>query len=273
MTYYNPLDILIIVAGLVCKMFRAIYPNASKLKYITSSIVKISDEAPFHVRPEELEIKIVSPDKTMLCLVKLPMTAFEEYSVDTEEYFIVSSTELNKLARRGTRGDVVELTLDKENSALVFALKDKKTGFERVFQLMAELREPEPFPDLSRVESELGVTFTMDASDFKHLVGDLKVFGETAVFTYSEGRLIVTTTEQQKEYVGEFAEGSPLLFLSSTKEKASSSYNIDLLKTVVKPASAAKQVKVSFDQDKPMKIEYELLGGASIIFWLVPRLE
>lgn len=252
-------------------MFKAVYPNASKLKYVTQSIVKISDEAPFVAKEDGLEVRIASPDKTMLCAIRLPLAAFEEYEVEGTETFIVPSTDLNKIVRRGTRNDVVKFELDKENNALILTLRDKKAGFERVFQLDLIPRPIEGVPISEEIEG--GVSVIMSADDFKRILGDLRVLGEEAYFMYDNGKLIVRSEEGTKEYMGEFSEASGLMAISSTKSRVKAKYRTDMLLVTAKPLSAAKQVALTFDADKPIRIEYELAGGGSIVFLILPVTE
>jgi len=251
-------------------LFKAVYSNASKMKYVAQAIAKIIDEAPFYATPDALEVKVLSPDKTMLTIVKIPSIAFDEYNVDGEEFFVVSSMDFNRIIRRCTRNDVMEMELDKERSVLKIVFRDKKTGIERTFLLETRPRPPEQIPEIN---IELGVTVKMASDDYRELLGDLKTVGETAVFMVQEGKLVVRTGEQQKEYEGVFSEGNPLIYLSSTAPRVQAKYSIDQLQATLKPISAAKQVTLYFDSDKPLKIEYEIAGGGTIVYWLTPRAE
>ncbi|MEM3926014.1 MAG: DNA polymerase sliding clamp [Desulfurococcaceae archaeon] len=250
-------------------MFKAIYPNASKMKYVTQAIAKITDEVPFYATTDSLEARILSPDKTMLTIFKIPSIAFEEFHVEGEEFFVVSSTELNKIVRRASRNDVLVLELDKENNVLKTIFRDRKIGVEREFQISIIPRPQETIPYL---DIDLNVSVRMLSEDFKNIISDLKIVGEEALFIYDKNKLVISSIEQQKEYSCELVEGNPLLYIAASVEKARASYNIDMLAIAVKPASASKQVTISFDTDKPMKIEYELTGGGQIIYWLVPRI-
>ncbi len=251
-------------------MFRAVYPSGSKFKAIAAALVKITDEAPFFIKPEALEVKVFSPDKTAMTIVKIPSVAFEEYHFGAEEYFVVSTTDLNKVLRRGGRMDVLVLELDKTAGVLKTVFRNKKTGVERTFFVELKSTVPEEVPDLN---IDLGVTVTILASDFRLLLRDLNAVGDYATFHFKDNKLYVSTGEQQKEYRAVFEEGSPLISVSSTVNEAKATYTIDLLKLAVRAASASKNITLSFDNDKPMKIVFELEGGGSIVYWLTPRVE
>ncbi|MEM4759028.1 MAG: DNA polymerase sliding clamp, partial [Desulfurococcaceae archaeon] len=61
--------------------------------------------------------------------------------------------------------------------------------------------------------------------------------------------------------------------LSSTKDDVKASYSIDILEAAIKATAASKTLTIQFDQDKPMRIEFEIVGGGSLIYWIVPRVE
>lgn len=249
-------------------MFKISYPNATLLKKAVQALSKLSDELPFYLTKDSLEIKVLSPDKTMLAVLSLPSIAFEEYFVEEEATFIVSATELRKVIRRATRNDTLQMTLNKEIGELTITLRDKKTGIEREFGVPLIPRPPEPVPDL---QLELSVSFSMLSQDFKDVVGDLKLVGEEALLMYDEGKIIIKSVEQQKEYTCELKEGSPIILLTSSVEKAKASYNIEMLVVATGAAPASKNVIISFDTAKPLKIEYELTGGGKLVYWIVPR--
>jgi len=249
-------------------VFRAVYPSASKFKYIAQTLAKIVDEIPFYAEPDVLEARVLSPDKTTMTILKIPSIAFEEYLCDKEEFFVVSADEFNRIARRGSRNDVVILELDREKRVLKFMLKDKKTGVERTFYLSLKERVEEKIPEIN---IQLGVSIRMLSDDYKNIIRDLKLIGEEAIFIYSENKFEVRGTTQQKEYHGVFEQDNPLILLTSTVDKAVARYGVKLLEATLKAATASKNMLLEFDTDKPLKVEFELPGGGTLTYWIAPR--
>ncbi len=251
-------------------MFRAVYPSATKFKYIAQTLAKIVDEIPFYGEPEQLEVRVLSPDKTTMTILRIPSIAFEEYICDQEEFFVVGSDEFNRIARRGTRNDLVVLELDRERKVLKFMFKDKKTGVERTFYLQLKERVIEKLPEISL---ELGVSIRMLADDYKNIIRDLKIVGEEAIFIFEDNKLTIKSMTQQKEYIGVFEQDNPLLYISSTTDKAIARYSVGLLETTLKAAAASKNVLLEFDSNKPLKVEFELPTGGTLTYWIAPRSE
>lgn len=249
-------------------MFRAIYPKASQFKSIAQTLAKIVDEIPFYAEPDVLEVRVLSPDKTTMTILRIAGIAFEEYMCDREEYFVVGADELNKIAKRGTRDDMVLLELDRDNGYLNLIFKNTKTGVERLFRIPLRERVAEKIPEL---DIDLGVKALLAADDYKNIIRDLKIIGEEAVFIYSDGKITIRAATQQKEYEGIFERDNPLILLDAIVEKAVARYSIGLLEATLKAAAASKNVSVAFDNDKPLRVEFEIPGGGVLIYWIAPR--
>ncbi|MEM1825442.1 MAG: DNA polymerase sliding clamp [Desulfurococcaceae archaeon] len=251
-------------------LFKASYPSASKFKYVVQALAKVTDESPFYAKIDGLESRVLSPDKTTMIIVKIPSIAFEEYEVSEETGFIVPVADLNKIVRRATRNDSLILEYKPGDEVLKIVFRNKKTSVERVFYVNARGIGEEA---IQEIKIELSVTARFVADDYKQLIRDLKTIGEEAVFHYKNGKLLVYSHAQHKEYVGEFSEGNPLAYLSSTVDEVKSIYSVSLLEATLKPLQSAKYVTLYFDTDKPAKVEFEIGEGGYIVYWIVPRLE
>ena len=251
--------------------FRAVYPAATKFKYIVQTIAKIMDEIPFTATQEGLEVKALTPDKTTMIVLRLPVTAFEEYELqEDKKSFIVSSDELNRVAKRGTRNDLVELRLNEEQRRLEVNFIDKKTGVTRSFYV--PLREG-IVEELAEPQVELTVMVRMDADDFKEIINDAKIVSDEVEFIAYEDRLEAVTSEAQKSYHGVFREGDPLLSISvSGNAPVKSKYSIDLLKASTKATSAAETATIEYGESLPMRITFDLPGGGILVYWISPRM-
>jgi len=250
-------------------LFRAVYKSASKFKYIAQALAKVTDEATFYVKPDMLESRILSPDKTAMIILKIPSLSFEEFEAPEEVSFTIPTGDFNKIVKRATRNDVLIFEYLKNEGKFKVSFRNKKTDVERSFLLDARSGGGL----IEELKVDLGVTARFLANDYKQIIRDLKVVGEEAVFHYKEGKLYIYVHEQQKEYRGEFSEGNPLAYLSSTVDEAKSVYSVELLETTLKPIQSAKYVTFSFDTDKPARVEFEIAEGGYMVYWLIPRIE
>ena len=247
--------------------FRAVYPNATKFKYIVQTIVKLADLVPFTADEKGLRVVILSPDKTTMTILSLPAESFEEYEVSEKVEFHLASDELNRVAKRGSRNDKVELAAEPERFKMVFV--DQKSGVTRSFYLQYREAVAEPVREL---RLELPVMVRMLASDFKEILRDAKLVGDELIFSVEDGKLVVRSESQQREYTNIMREGSPLISLSCPEgQEVSARYGLDALQAVVKAASAAEAMTLEFGKDLPMKLTFELPMGGTLVYWVAPR--
>jgi len=251
--------------------FRAVYPTATKFKYIIQTIAKVMDEIPFIAKPEGIEIKTLTPDKTTMIVLRLPISAFEEYELqEDKKVFVVPADEMNRIAKRGTRNDMVELKLNEEQRKLEVNFIDKKTGVVRAFYV--PLREA-VVEELAEPQVELTVSLRLEADDFKNIINDAKIVSDEVEFAAYDDRLEVVAISTQKKYNGVFRIGDPLISYEvkgSTPVRAK--YSIDLLKATTKATSAADTASIEYGEALPMKITFDLPGGGILVYWVSPRI-
>ena len=251
-------------------MFRAVYPNAVKFKYIAQTLAKITDDVPFIASTEGLKASVLSPDKTTMIVLSLPSVAFEEYEVEEQEMFIVSSSDLNKIARRGTRNNALELALEKEERRLRLSFLDRKAGLTRTFYV--PLREGVVGPP-KEIKLELPVSVRMLASDFKDILRDAKLVGDEVELVAENHKLEAVCVTQQKEYYNIMEEGAPLVsIMNASGSKVSARYSLDALQATLKATSAADALTLEVGQDLPLKLVFELPEGGTLTYWVAPRI-
>ncbi|MCE4624772.1 MAG: DNA polymerase sliding clamp [Desulfurococcales archaeon] len=247
-------------------MIRVVYGAASKFKYVTQALAKINDEGIFFFTPEMLAANVLSPDKVTMAILKMPITSFDEFSVDEEIALLVRIDELNKVIKRATRNDNLILEYDTEQQMLSVSLADRKTGVLRQFEVtstpLAEAKFKEP-------KAEFTVRAQMETDDFKSIIQDAKVVGDLIVFEAKEDMLIVEVEGEEKMYRWEMREGDPLIMLV-VEEESKSAYTRQSLEAATKPTGAAETVKLSFSTDFPLQLEFTLPNGEKLVMYTAP---
>lgn len=249
-------------------MFRLVYGAPTKLKYITQTIAKISDESVVEVAGDRVRIWVMSPDKTSLAVLDMPSMSFEEFSVDEEGKFIVKTDELNKVVRRATRNDEVVILFNVEEQALEVELRDRKTGLSRRFLVPIVAGGAQ---ELREIRLEPTVRFTMLTDDFKALIQDVKVVGDILELRASPEAVVARAQGEDKEYEWVMRPGEALLDLE-VDEDATSSYSRQSLEVATKPVGAAESVRIGYASDYPMKIEFTFPNGEKMDLYIAPSL-
>ena len=249
-------------------MLRASHANVSKLKYVAQTLAKVGDEALVLAGADGLVFKVLSPDKLILAVFRMPLASFEEYHLDEEYKFTVRTDRVSTAMKRGTRNDILEIEYDPETNILRLIFRDKKTGVPRVFEIQA-------MPGLSDIpEPKVNLTtkILMGADDFKHILSDAKAIGANVITLEAElDALKAYASEEPFEYRGIFKIDSPLIDIESPGgDKAS--YLLAALQAAAKPASAAEQLVLEFSDNMPMKLVYRFPGGEDLYLWIAPAI-
>jgi proliferating cell nuclear antigen len=251
-------------------MFRVAYGAASKFKYITQAMAKISDEATVEVSSDEVKFWLMSPDKTSLAIFRIPAVSLDELEVDEETRLVIRADELNKLVKRATRNDVLILEYDPSSTTLKLSLRDRKHEIPRDFELTIVDTEA---PELKEPTFETTTRFVMEASAFKVIVQDAKVVGDVITFESTENEeIIVSVRGEEKEYTWRLVRGRPLEDIEVI-EPSRASYTRASLEASAKPTGAAERTKLEYATDHPLKIEYSFPNAEKMIIYIAPTIE
>jgi proliferating cell nuclear antigen len=251
-------------------VFRVVYGRASSFKYITQALSKVNDEGYMELLEDGLRLWLMSPDKTSMAVVLLSSHSLDEYTVDEPgTRMTIRVDELHRIARRAGRNDILTLELDPEAQSILVTLTDRKIGVSRTLTLPPIDMSGEEFREL-RLQPT--VRFTMESSDFKVLVQDAKVVGDTITLEAEDEVVRVKVSGEDREYVWELRPGDPLLELS-VDEPSTSSYSRSSLEIAVNPATIADAVKLEFSTNYPLQLGFNLPGGEKMIMYIAPVLE
>jgi len=251
-------------------VFRVVYGRASSFKYITQALSKVNDEGYMELLEDGLRLWLMSPDKTSMAVVLLSSYSLDEYTVDEPgTRMTIRVDELHRIARRAGRNDILTLELDPEAQSILVTLSDRKIGISRTFTLPPIDMSGGEFRELKLQPT---VRFTMESSDFKVLVQDAKVVGDTITLEAEDEVVRVKVSEEDRGYVWELRPGDPLLELS-VDEPSTSSYSRSSLEIAVNPATIADTVKLEFSTNYPLQLSFNLPGGEKMIMYIAPVLE
>lgn len=247
---------------------RLVISRPTEFKKVVQVLRKIAEEAPFVVNANGVSCRVLSEDKSALLSLTLPSAMFESVEVEVEESFKVKTKDLTNVAKRLTRNDVLAMELDRENKVLRLLLQHKKTGAERVFEIPVSL---EVGAEIGEISVTHPVTFELLASDFKEIVADLKIAGDEVQVTYAGGRIILRSETATRVYEAVLEKDNPLAVLSAEEEPVSATYAVDLLVPAARMASASTMTRISFGENAPMQIKFDLKGEGTVTYWIAPR--
>lgn len=112
---------------------------------------------------------------------------------------------------------------------------------------------------------------SIDGEVFRVLIDESMQIGEEIEIKAEDEQVTFNVDEAGKRYVGILRNGKPLTKLE-IENSGSSKYSLPVLEKVSSALSFSKELVIGFGTGIPMKLTAPLEKGASLRFWVAPRL-
>ncbi|MEM2157881.1 MAG: hypothetical protein QXO72_02545, partial [Sulfolobales archaeon] len=224
-------------------MFRVKYPVGARIKRVFQGSLKPIDEVPINVDSDGFLVRALSPDKNLLVEVLIPQTAFELFEVRKKTSLTVDKVLLLRSLRRVSKKDSVLMEFDENSKALKLVLINARTGMERSY--LVDVKEVSS-ELVGSINIDLPVRFQIPSEDFKKIVADAKLVDEDLELTYENDRIIVSSSSENKMFRQTLALDKPLYSLEAKDSRASSKYDLDLLRALANSLTLADITTIEF---------------------------
>jgi proliferating cell nuclear antigen len=238
-------------------------------KYLKESISIISElisEAKFHVTKQSLKMIAMDPANVAMVVFELFSSSFAEYEVEEETEFALNLGYFKQILKRADASDSITLTFTKENM-LNIEMKGKSSRNFTISILEAEEHE-QKIPTLS-----FGVTVTAPSSIFNSVVDDASVImADSIIFRTGEKKISFIAESDMNKVKVDITEDDDIKLLNNEgADQISAKYAIEYLKKIFVGSKLTERVKISFNNEYPIKIEYNVLDKVQLMFILAPR--
>ena len=233
---------------------------------------------------EKTGIYIQTMDNTRVSIfeLKMPSEWFDSYCHKGNSAISigVSSSLLFKILNTRDKLQSImvaynEETDDKLSIQFTCMNNDKsKTDIKGIFDKHFEI----PLIDLTEEhmaipEIDFQAEIVLPSSIFASIIQQLKLFGETIEITCNEDKIMLCSNsiENGKMFV-EIKIDDVEEFSINEGENLSISYSLNYLNNICLYHKIAKNIEIKLSNDFPMRIYYDLGEGASILFYLAPKI-
>lgn len=265
--------------------WEAVYDSAKLIREVIAGIAEIVEEGNFYIKETGLEFSAMDESRVAMAILNMPREVFQIYNVefDGESDTIVlgvNFSDLKKIMRRAGAKDIIKLSLQTERGKNYFSVSfSKDISIEqptdvRTFYLPV-LDIPEERLNIGRLEYDVTVELS-PANYIREIFEDAKIVGEDIkMVADSDSKEIRFETESE---IGEAyrrvikLEQSDAVVTWEIKNNAESLYSLDFLTKMAKIAKSADLVKISFSQERPLLLSYQVGGGVELSYLLAPRL-
>lgn len=244
---------------------KVVFSKASDFKDIVSLISKNLDEIPFIISEEGLSVKALSEDKTTMVVLRVSTESFDSLELEGTIKFKVKASDLGKVLKRSARGDSLEFYLEGEELVIIF--QNEKQRVKRSFKIPITSKEIE---EIGEPKVDLPIEASMISKDLKEIADDIKRIGGEVKLIFDGKEIKVVAESTGRSYLALLREGSPLLSLKSSIEKAESKYSVDLLYSVIRGMPSDGTVTLSFGEQLPLKLIVDLEKLGNLVYWVAP---
>ncbi|HME86788.1 MAG TPA: proliferating cell nuclear antigen (pcna), partial [Candidatus Nanoarchaeia archaeon] len=219
----------------------------------------------FKIKPEGLEMIAMDPANVAMVIFKLLSSCFSEYKIEKETSISINLNNLKQILRRAKPNDTVSLAV--ENGKLDILLKSDTS---RKFSLpLIDIEEKEKkVPDL-----KFPVTIKTTASILSDAIEDVGIVAESVVFIANPSRVLIAAEGDLSKAEIEIKPDEKTRIDISGSEEIKSKYSVEYLKKMISGSKIADDVKIQFNKDYPLHIEFKSVDKAVLSFILAPRVD
>ncbi len=216
-----------------------------------------------HFYPDYMNINQITTARTGMIVVNIGKEYFDSYRAEDELISVDIRHFMDALKMfKNTKRVVMETD---EAYLYLYTEMDRKKKRTSVALIANVQFDPETAP------VDFKTTVKLKSDSFKDAMKDATTMGGDAVFTMTPTELIVTTRGERGTNTDSWMIGDNMIALTSKEAKAV--YQTELLYDIAnKGASISKDVMISFANDFPIKLVYDLEHGG-VMYYLAPIID
>ncbi len=240
----------------------------SEVRYFKDSIAVISElvnEATFKVKPEGLEMIAMDPANVAMVVFKLLSSCFSEYHLDKPVNISINLNNLKQILRRAKPNDVLTLSLGE--GKLEVTLKSDTT---RKFSLpLIDIEEKEK----KRPDLKFPISIKTTAAILSDAIEDVGIVAESVTFEGSPHSMRIVAEGDLSKAEIDIIPDDKTRIDSTTKDAVMAKYSVEYLKKMISASKIADEVKIEFDKNYPLQLEFKAIDKVMLSFILAPRVD
>jgi proliferating cell nuclear antigen len=247
--------------------FKFAFTDAKLWKNIVDALSGLVDEVVFIADEKSLHARAMDPSHVAMVNFELPKMAFGEYECSGEVKLGINLEDMSRIMRRAGGGDELELSLDPEKNRLSVTFRGTSIRTFRI-GLLDLTHEETPVPSIT-----FNAEIKMTADALKEALKDAEVVSDHVTVEASPEDLEISAAGDTGGVEVKLDKSSDALLELNVTENSSAMYALSYLMDMMKAAAASDTVTVQFSTSMPIKLEFNIIGGGNLTYWLAPRIE
>ena len=104
-------------------------------------------------------------------------------------------------------------------------------------------------------------------------VEDVDIIGESVSLMVENNKLVISAESDLSEANIAISESDDVKIINESGDKVKAKYSIEYLKKMISCAKLVPDVKINFNKDYPLRLDYRAVDKIMLSFILAPRVE
>ena len=174
--------------------------------------------------------------------------------------------------KRSAANDSVEIDFNETDQKIKIKMQREGISRTRTFSLALLDIDIEEIPMDNLLKIEYPSNWVIDTDFLVEAIKDAEIYSEILNINANEGQGLVFSSSGQ---IGEmeYDLNEEDLIESALQGSSSGAYSLTFLKAILKIASITEKLEISLKTDHPLKMNFDLLEGGKLSYFLAPRVE
>jgi proliferating cell nuclear antigen len=252
--------------------FEMVLEDAKLMANICSIISSIVAESSVNIAEDGIRIKAFDATRISMIDFFLKKEAFKKYDLKENAILGLSLETLNTILKTARANESLRMALDDKTKRFVIEFIGKNQ--QRKFALsLIDIPEEGNIPDSIHIDFD--TNFEVKASFIQQVLKDAEMVSDYLRIKAKEDGIYFGAESDTKE-MDTFIEPKSEEMDTSTFQVADESeavYSLDFLSNFLKGIRSSDYVRLSFNQEQPIRIVYELEDKGHLIYFVAPRIE
>lgn len=249
-------------------MFKAEIDDTKLFKDSLQAISNLIAEGRFTADEDGLHLTAADPAMVALVDFTMEKDAFTSFEVDGEQDLGINLERLYTILRRVDSSDTLTIESDEDSERLVLTVEN---GSTRTFSLPLLTMDDDEVPSTDQLEFNVEADFR--SSVLSSGIGDAAVVGDSVTIMADADGVTIRAEGDQSDAEFYIEKGSDGLLDLTADGSVRSMFSLDYLNKIMKAEKISDTVHVSFGDDFPTRLDFEVPDKLTLGFILAPRIE
>jgi proliferating cell nuclear antigen len=252
--------------------FEMVLEDAKLMANLCSVISSIVAESSVTIAEDGIKIKAFDATRISMIDFFLKKEAFKKYDLKETTIIGLSLETLNTILKTASASESLRMALDDVTKRFVIEFVGKNQ--KRKFALsLIDIPEEGNIPDSIHIDFD--TNFEVKASFVQQVIKDAEMVSDYLRIKAKE-RGIVFGAESDTKEMDTFIEPQSEEMNTEAFQVAEDSeavYSLDFLSNFIRGIRSSDYVRISFNQEQPIRVVYEIEDKGHLIYFVAPRIE